>query len=477
MNSHTLQFDIYERFDIDTIQDTDYSITGAEDNEYQQPFDLDRLVNDMKKVVRIVRTEGTVRYIYKDLCNNGSYQVHLLTEEQAKKLFQTVQLKGLPRIKVGGVMKKQTMWTIINMSIRPFLVRRFNFFCNDPDSFNLFSGYNIQILPTEDYDESLIQHHLYHWLHIICHDSKEAYEYVLNWFANMLQNPLCRNTTVLTLIAPQGCGKNEFFCQPIQDILTKQYSYETGNANNIFGDFNHLIAMKKFVVLNEAKSVDSKSSQCINYDTFKDVITSRTLTINAKNEQQYVIDNVINLVITSNNDMPFRIQDNDRRMVFLDVSDEFAEIPDTEENRTNPEMVAKVQRRIDYFAQLNEERNHPLFTRTLFTFLMNRDISNFNPDKRPFTKKKQDVITDSRNPMELFVEENLSQLIDNDWESKYAYLAYRTFCRDSGYTCIKNIQGFIGELRKLGITTERKSIDGTRKTVLVVSEDAVEKFS
>ena len=468
-------FDIYEKFDIRNIQSTDYS--QEKTTEFDTSFDISRAVADIKKIVRIVFTEGAVRYIYKDVKNDNTYQVKILSEEAAKKLFQKIYLRGFPKIKVGGAMKPQNIWSVLNMSPAAFTVPRFNFYCPDEDCFNLFSGYHIQTLPQEEYNEKLIEKHLYHWKHIICADDEAAYNYVLNWVANILQNPLAQNRTVLGLIAEQGVGKNEFFCCPIQNILTNDYSYETGNANNIFGEFNSPIAHKKLVILNEAKSSDSKSSQCIDYDTFKDVITSKTITINAKGEQQYVIDNVMNMIITSNNNMPFRIQDNDRRMVFLDVSNQFAEIADTEENRNNPEIQQKIEARTKYFHDLDVERKNPLFLRTLFTFLMNRDISKFDPDLRPLTKKKENMIVDSRNPMEIFVEENITNIADCAWESKLAYSAYREFCKANGYVCVKNIQGFIGALRNLGITSDRKTINGQRITVLEMSEEAKQRFA
>lgn len=470
----TNNFDIYEQFDIDTIQKTDYSLQKSDESE--ENFDLARAVADIKKIVRIVRTEGVVRYIYKDIKNDKSYKVRVINEEAAKKLLKSVYLRGFPKIKVGGVMKRQSIWSILDMKPEHFLVRRFNFYSTDEDCFNLFSGYHIQKLPSEEYNNQLIEKHLYHWKHIICADNDTAYEYVLNWIANMLQKPSAQNRTVLGLIAEQGVGKNEFFCAPIQHILTEDYSYETGNANNIFGEFNSLIANKKLVILNEAKSSDSKSSQIIDYDTFKDVITSKTLTINAKNEQQYVVDNIMNLIITSNNNMPFRIQDNDRRMVFLDVSNEFAEIADTEENRNNPEIRKKIEARIQYFNDLDFERKNPLFLRTLFTFLMNRDISQFNPDLRPITKKKENMIIDSRNPMELFIEESIDDLYNSTWESKLAYSSYCEFCKTNGFKCVKNIQGFISSLRSYGITSNRKTIEGRRLTILEMSEESKQRF-
>ena len=86
------------------------------------------------------------------------------------------------------------------------------------------------------------------------------------------------NRTLLCLISKQGTGKNTFFTEILQKLLTSDYSYYTTDMNNVFGQFNSPIEFKKLIVGDEAASTES-STYKFDYDRFKGTCTSSYISI------------------------------------------------------------------------------------------------------------------------------------------------------------------------------------------------------
>lgn len=80
------------------------------------------------------------------------------------------------------------------------------FFDERDDIYSYFRGYEYEVL--NEVDESVIEGYLKHVHDVICNEDEELYEYVLNWFAYIVQNPCGKTGTVLLLIGKQGTGKN-----------------------------------------------------------------------------------------------------------------------------------------------------------------------------------------------------------------------------------------------------------------------------
>ena len=473
-------FDIYDGFDLLSIEDSNYKLPSKsnddddKNDEEEAKVDWKRLDADIRKILRLIRTDGQVRYIYKDMRSSAvgqsRHKVRILDDAAASKILSTVKLEGLPKEKRGGQMKKPTLASYVEGNPKKFRAVQWSFYKpNDPECFSLFSGYAFKELEG-DLDVDKIKLHLKHWKEQLCSNHEDQYEYLLNWCAYLLQKVTGRTTTVLTLISKQGTGKNVFFTEVLQNILTTDFSYYTTDMNNILGPFNSAIEFKKLIVADEAKSTDN-SRYNFDYDRFKGTVTSSRIDINEKCKPQRQVDNIFNMIITSNNPTPFKIEDNDRRMVFLDVSNQYC-APADDAPRT-PEVLAQIKRRKEYFGPLEREQQDPLFLRTMFTFLMRRDISHFDPEgDKPFTTTKGRILAASKPPVQMFLEDNISKALDN-WTCEASYANYKNYCQDHGFK-VRSIQTYHNELASIGVTTQRKRIDGSKNpvTVLCVSDEA-----
>ena len=478
-------FDVYDNFDINTIEDTNYIKKSYPDAkeviEYNEDVEkkiLHTVLGDVKMIIRFVRTGTVPRFVYKCVRDKGGHGVEVMSYDDAKKLLSTVDLQGLPKIKVGGQMKQMTLWNLVDKNKRELRVNRLCFNSNDEDAFNTFSGYKYQ--PLEQYDESLIQLHLQHWKNILCSGNDDQYKYMINWCARLLKFPDERNRTGLVLLSKQGTGKNTFFTDHLVNIIGDVYACYESNANNIFGEFNKKIENKHLVVCNEMVDAENAARrQSINYDRLKSTMNDQTISIRAMRTDAYDVDNVFNLIVVSNNGMPFRIDDEDRRLVFLDVSNKYAALKDSTDVRNDPEAQKLAKERKEYFDALVKEMKHPLFLQTLYSYLLDEYDEDWDPESdKPLTKAKEVILERSANPLQEFIEMHIHEISCEKWSTVEAYNNYKDYCTERGHKFISNMPGFLGDLKqKYDIDKRRKESSGNRLTVLYLTDEGKKRYA
>ena len=478
-------FDVYDDFDINNIEDCDYGYeapaAGANTKtkmaaEEQALKSVEKATDDIRKILRIVRTGTSPKYVYKSIVDKGGHGIEVMGPDVAEKLFKSVVIQGVPKIKIGGQMKEPTLWKFIEGRERLFKVQRLCFNSDKEDVFNTFSGYRYKAM--ESFDISLIQKHLDHWKNILCSGNDEQYQYLLKWCARLLTKPDCRNRTGLVLLSKQGTGKNTFFTDHLVNIIGEVYACYESNSNNIFGQFNKKIENKHLVVCNEMVDAETASQrQAISYDRLKSLMTDQTVSIRAMRTDAYDVDNVFNLIVVSNNDMPFRIEDEDRRLIFLDVSNQYAAIKDSAEAREDPEIQKKLTERKAYFDALLKEKDHPDFLATLYSYLLTQYDEDWDPEaQRPLTKAKELILQRSVDPLQVFIEDNIEEIVKGTWKATEAYAEYKVFCNQRGHKYISNYNNFVGDLRsKYDIINDRK--DKKAGTCLFLTPEGEKRYA
>jgi hypothetical protein len=223
------------------------------------------------------------------------------------------------------------------------------------DEFNTWKGFNYK--NTGEYDNSKIKKWLNH-IHDILADGDDAtYEYILNWFAQILQTPHKKNKVCLVLHSSvQGVGKS-LILDMIGRIIGHHSYYSTSNLKHILGDFNGDGEGKLLVNLNETTWGGDKKM----VGAFKEFITDETIVINRKGKESYTIKNYSNTIITTNEEWFCAIDGNDRRFNIRECKNE------------------KYHK--EYY---DEIANTPL--QDIANMLYNRDITNYDP--RNFIKSE-----------------------------------------------------------------------------------------
>ena len=232
-----------------------------------------------------------------------------------------------------------------------------------PDyEFNTFTGF--ANIPKEGGDLSSF----YEMLGLIANHDEAVMKWLELWLAHIIQKPSQKTLVSIVVQGEQGVGKDTFFDVVVGGILGKTHYFSTTSPeNNVFAKFNSTLEGKIVVKFEEANF----QTNATNKEKLKGWITEDDIWIENKGLKPYQLDNIINIVMTTNKGVPVVLEENERRMVLLKASDE----------KRNDRA---------YFGQLRAR-----MTENLSAFhhhLLNLDLSNFHPaNDRPITDYYHDV--------------------------------------------------------------------------------------
>ena len=262
------------------------------------------------------------------------------------------------------------------------------------DEFNIWKGFKIQ--PKNEGDPEKIKPFLDHIKHIWADDNEDTYNYILNWFSRLIQQPWKKNNICLVLHSIEGVGKS-FILDMIGKIIGNDYYISTSNLKNILGEFNGDAEGKILVNLNETGMWYDKKV----VGSFKEFITDSTISINKKGVQQYTIENYCNTIMTTNEDHIVNIDGNDRRFNILECKN--------------------VKYGKEYYKNIAQTN-----IQDIADYLYSRDITNY--DSRDFKKSELHLQQVKKNmcSVELFYTEYLEgdimgngHDVKNPWFDKY----------------------------------------------------------
>lgn len=192
-----------------------------------------------------------------------------------------------------------------------------------------------------------------------CGGNSEQFDYVMNWAALFFQRPWEIPRTALVLKSDEGTGKSI-----IVEILLRasgRHGFTTAQKDQVLGKFNGHLAQCVLAVLEEALFAgDPQAANAI-----KPLITNTTIGVEAKHKPAYTAQNYLHFILLTNNDWAVPAAAGARRYAVLDVS-----------------AHRKGDR--DYFGALVHEIENG-GREAFMGLLMQRQISEFNPDNIPIT--------------------------------------------------------------------------------------------
>lgn len=222
------------------------------------------------------------------------------------------------------------------------------------DKYNLFRGF-IYDSENSTFDFEIIKPYLEHLQFLVSNDSKsvELYNYILNWMAHIIQKPEVKTDVAIVFFSLfEGAGKNILF--DIFAGLLEGYTAKFKDTNSLTDRFNGEMSGKLFCIGDEIKA---RAQDVAN--ELKDIITRKKEIIEFKGKDKIYVKDFKNYTFTTNNENVFKIDNTDRRYLFI-------ECPEETKNAT-------------YFNRLISFLNDKTKLTNLFNFLKTRDISNFNP--------------------------------------------------------------------------------------------------
>jgi hypothetical protein len=224
------------------------------------------------------------------------------------------------------------------------------------NSFNLFMGFPVEAV---EGDVSVVND----LLRMITGNDEKVYDYVEKWVASIIQKPYEKTGVVLVNQGSQGVGKDTYF-NFIGSMLGTEYFMNTGNAeNDVWGRFTDDQQRILFMKFEEANFVTNKAHA----DKLKNLVTSTVRKFEGKGLKAITLNNFINLVMTTNHDVPVLLEDSDRRFCCFKASDE---------KRGD----------FEYWKTVYSALENPATKSAYYHHLMNIDLTGFNPRDFPKTE-------------------------------------------------------------------------------------------
>ncbi len=218
--------------------------------------------------------------------------------------------------------------------------------------YNLFTGLAVKPMAG---DCSLYLEHL---RTVICAGDEDAFNYLVGWLAHLFQKPEEKPSVAVVMKSIEGTGKGSMV-KPLIGILG-MYGIQVNGSGQIAGRFNGTIANKLFVFIDEAELTDTRSA-----DRLKAIISEPTINLERKGKDPEPMPNYARFVFASNHDRVILAGMRERRYLVVE--------PDG----------SKAQDK-HYFDQLHQWINHN-GAAYLLNYLLNYDLSRFDPRRAPVT--------------------------------------------------------------------------------------------
>jgi len=263
-------------------------------------------------------------------------------------------------------------------------VRRIDFdpSCRERNIYNLWQGYDITAQMCKDAPAKDCQHLLDHLFNMWCCGEQLLYDYVLNWFAWVIQKPERKIGVMMAINSVQGCGKGIVLgiLQRIMDGDKPRGYYDSlSSVESVIGTYSSAIEGKCLVNFDEAYWGGDKRKE----GEIKNLITETTQEIRQKYVKPYNIKNTTAFIITTNNSLFAGMTEDDRRHMCLKANDTMFEGMDRHQ-------------KTDYFnkvsGQTPDDCYDPKVVYAFANILYTRDLSEFIPSNFPKTSLAQDQI-------------------------------------------------------------------------------------
>jgi hypothetical protein len=291
---------------------------------------------------------------------------------------------------------------------------------------------------------------LEHVAYILDNDGT-AVEHVLNFLAHLVQRPQERIGHAL-LITSEAKGIGKSTLGTVVRRLVGEQNSRVAQTKDLKSSFDGWLVGKLVVHVDEVYEAG-------NWDLankLKPLITEPTVSANIKYGPQIEIENYARFLMFSNHSAPLNIEEGDRRYFVFN-------------SKTEP-------RDDDYYDRLYRYIETTEAMNAIYTFLSRRDLSAFNPYRRPpMTEAKQQIIAESEHPLHTYIiEAVVSGHFLRALGDEFSFDALQRQLAKEGYGAhAKNTKELGNALKLAGVTAVRKTVGATKKRLYVLppSED------
>lgn len=240
-------------------------------------------------------------------------------------------------------------------------------------------------------------------VHVIANHNEGIYEYILNWYANLIQSPFDNPKTALVLTGRKGCGKDTLGDLIQEWVVGDLYCHNYTSTDQFWEKHDCDRLNKLFVKLEEAsRYVNGKHAS-----DMKARITARTLTVNPKGKGSITSSNYVRYIMTTNEGDGIKIEDEERRFVLISCGADWVG------NREKWNEIRSV-----LFS--------PSGAKAIGEWLMTRNIKSWIPTEFPENEYQKSVVDVERSSEEQFIIDGMKK--EKRYSGAEFWNSYRDFC-------------------------------------------------
>jgi hypothetical protein len=265
------------------------------------------------------------------------------------------------------------------------------------------------------------------FIFILCDRQQDVYDYFLKWVAHMIQHPEEKPGTAPIFLSRQGSGKGTLvgFLEKLLGVDKVLHCFNPGR--DIWGQYNQLLETAFLVHIDELKLQQAGP----HIGQFQALVTEPTLLINGKGSNPHRINSYHRFIVTTDQDIPIPIRQDERRFVVI---------------RSSDELIGN----LEYFAQLRAKMNSVNVIKYCFDYFKTEiEAQDFLLNVIPRTPVFVSALEANRDCIELWLEELQEDIGDTvlKVDNSDLFERYKQFCRRTNNIC-KTQQMFFGEFKK-----------------------------
>ena len=271
--------------------------------------DYNDLVDRMNEDNAILLTGGKVRIVHRDKRSG----IHIMGTQDFNTLMynKKVTVPG----KRGKAPTEADLW--MAHPDRRECIMGMGFFPDEPlwhDGYvNLWQGWGVK---PEEGNWQMFDNHI---KLIMCGGDEELHNFVLDWIADIIQDPMNPKGTAIVMHGKEGVGKGTF-CEMVGKIVGRAHYKHVTNERHLTGNFNYHLMDGLFVFADEVIYGGSRSTAGI----LKSMVTEKQLVCERKGVDSFMYENRIRLAVASNEDWFIPAGPESRRWLVLEVNDKHA---------------------------------------------------------------------------------------------------------------------------------------------------------
>ena len=201
-------------------------------------------------------------------------------------------------------------------------------------------------------------------LDVVSDGNQDVYEYLVKYMAHMVQRPEEKPGVMIVLLGGQGTGKGVYFT--LLRAIWPRTTLQVAKIDQVVGKFTSALERSYIICMDEALFAGDRQA----IDNLKSIVTESHLHIEQKYQPSRTIDSIHRLFAASNHDHFAHVEQDDRRFVFLRVSD-----------------IHRQDTR--YFSGIAAAISNPDAIKALLYYLQRKDLSDFNVRAKPRTSEQQ----------------------------------------------------------------------------------------